>query len=189
MSKVNLLEHIIRERRKNENKPRLSSPIKQWLGRDIPQSLSIRIGNYIEDFFIELTCGYGILTDLQQRNGQYVIAYKEEFHQVDLLLAKDEVIYHREIKCNLDLDRGKKRDVLYREDRILLALIAKYEAPIDSCVFCPFLDTSRDVSGLGKVEGLSEFIDNFDVDLTVEEFKQLGRNEQIHSALLDETNS
>ena len=37
------------------------------------------------------------------------------WHQVDLLLRKDGVIYHREIKRNLDLDRGKKRDVLLRE--------------------------------------------------------------------------
>ena len=189
MSKVNLLTEIIRNRRKTESKPRLSSPIKQWLGRDIPQSLCIRIGNYIEDFFVELTTGCGILKDLDLRNGQYGLIYKDEFHQVDLLLAKDEVIYHREIKCNLDLDRGKKRDVLYREDCIVEALIAKYEAPIDSAVFCPFIDTSRDVSGLGRVEGLTEFIDNFDVDLTVEEFKELGRNEQIHRALLNETNS
>ena len=136
---------------------------------------------------MNLRTGYGILNELQLHNGQYVIAHKEELHQVDLLLAKDEVIYHREIKCNLDLDRGKKRDVLYREDCIVEALIAKYEAPIDSAVFCPFLDTSREVSGLGKVEGLTEFIDNFDVDLTVEEFKELGKDEQIHRALLDET--
>ena len=187
MTKVGLLEQIIRNRRKTEKPPRLSSPIKQWLGRDIPQSLSIRIGNYIEDFFVQLTGWYGILHELQKQGGQYVIAFNEEFHQVDLLLAKDEVIYHREIKCNLDLDRGKKRDVLYREDCIVEALIAKYEAPIDSAVFCPFLDTSREVSGLGKVEGLTEFIDNFDVNLTVEEFKELGRDEQIHRALLDET--
>ena len=189
MSKVNLLEHIIRERRKNESKPRLSSPIKQWLGTDIPQSLSIRIGNYIEDFFTELTSSYGILDELVLKNGQRLISWNNSWHQVDLLLAKDEVIYHREIKCNLDLDRGKKRDVLHREQCINMALVAKYEAPIDSCVFCPFLDTSREISGLGRVEGLAEFIDNFDVDLTVEEFKELGRNEQIHRALLDETNS
>ena len=189
MSKVNLLEHIICERRKHESKPRLSSPIKQWLGRDIPQSLSIRIGNYIEDFFIELTCGYGILNELVLKNGQRLINWDNSWHQVDLLLAKDEVIYHREIKCNLDLDRGKKRDVRNRETIIVDELVAKYEAPIDSCVFCPFLDTSREVSGLGRVEGLDEFINNFDVDLTVEEFKELGRNEQIHRALLDETNS
>ena len=184
MSKVNLLAHIIYQRRKTESKPRLSSPIKQWLGRDIPQSLSIRIGNYIEDFFIELTCGYGILNELVLKNGQRLINWDNSWHQVDLLLAKDEVIYHREIKCNLDLDRGKKRDVLHREDCITKALVEKYEAPIDSCVFCPFIDTSREVSGLGRVEGLAEFIDNFDVDLTVEEFKELGRNELIHEALL-----
>ena len=70
------------------------------------------------------------LTDLELRNGQYVIAYKG-WHQVDLLLAKDEVIYHREIKCNLDLDRGKKRDVLSSAGYILEALVCKYEAPID----------------------------------------------------------
>ena len=181
-----LFQRIIHSRRRHEKEPRLSSPIKQWLGRDIPQSLSIRIGNYIEDFFQELTCGYGILTDLELRNGQYQIDYQGSWHQIDLLLAKDEVIYHREIKCNLDLDRGKKRDVNRREQLIVDALVCKYEAPIDSAVFCPFLDSSREISGLGRVEGLQNFIDNFDVNLTVEEFKAIGRDEQIHRALLEE---
>ena len=70
----------------------------------------------------------------------------------------------------------------FEKSYILEALKTKYDdVLIDSCVFSPFEDTSRDVSGLGRVEGLIEFIDNFDVDLTVEEFKQLG-DEQIHRA-------
>ena len=182
-----LLTSVIEECRKSEGKPRLSSRIKQWLGRDIPQSLSIRIGNYIEAFFTELTETYSILDELNVRNGQRGIVYENQFHQVDLLLRIDNVIYHREIKCNLDLDRGKKRDVIYREACIVSALQAIYQLPVDSCVFSPFITTSQDISGLGKVEGLTEFINNFNVDMTVVEFNELGRNEQIHRALLNET--
>jgi len=182
-----LLTSVIEECRKSEGKPKLSSRIKQWLGRDIPQSLSIRIGNYIEAFFAELTKTYSILNELEVRNGQRGIVYDNQFHQVDLLLRINNVIYHREIKCNLDLDRGKKRDVIYRETCIVSALEQKYQLPVDSCVFSPFIITSQDVSGLGKVEGLAEFIDNFNIEMTVDEFKQLGRNEQIHRALLNET--
>jgi hypothetical protein len=177
-----LLTSVIEECRKSEGKPKLSSRIKQWLGRDIPQSLSIRIGNYIEAFFAELTKTYSILDELEVRNGQRGIVYDNQFHQVDLLLRINNVIYHREIKCNLDLDRGKKRDVIYRETCIVSALEQKYQLPVDSCVFSPFIDTSQDVS-----EGLTEFIDNFNVAMTLDEFKQLGRNEQIHRALLNET--
>ena len=185
MSNVALLTAVINHKRKSEKPAKKSSLIKQWLGIDISQSLSIRIGNYLEEFFVQLVDDISILSDLQLRDSQRVIERDGEYHQVDLLLRIDDTIYHREIKCNLDLDRGKKRDVIYREECIVAALQWKYPGyTIDSAVFCPFLDTSREVSGLGKVEGLAEFIDTFNVDLTVDEFKELGRNEQIHRTLL-----
>ena len=90
----------------------------------------------------------------------------------------------RELKCNLDLDRGKKRDVRTREHIILTGLRKKFDEPIDACVFCPFLQTSREVSGLGIVEGLHRFITRFNLDITIEEFKSLGRDEQILRELL-----
>ena len=187
MTNVSLLTAVINHKRKSEKPAKKSSLIKQWLGIDISQSLSIRIGNYLEEFFVQLVDDISILPDLQLRDGQRVIERDGEYHQVDLLVRIDDTIYHREIKCNLDLDRGKKRDVIYREECIVAALQEKYldsDIDIDSGVFCPFLDTSREVSGLGKVEGLAEFIDTFNVDLTVDEFKELGRNEQIHRTLL-----
>lgn len=163
----------------------MSSPIKQWLGRDIPQSLSVRLGNYIEDFFVELTSTDGLLSSLDRVSGKYGVSYNNQFHQIDLLVDGESVVYHREIKCNLDLDRGKKRDTLQRELDICEGLHQMFEVPIDSAIFCPFLDTSREISGLGTVEGLTEFIDTFGVNLTVEEFKELGRDEQIHRALFE----
>ena len=186
MSNVEIFKSVIYKARENETKPKLSSLIKQWLGRDIPQSLCIRVGTYIEKLFVELSCLHSILIELEVYSGDRGVWHDNEFHQIDFLVLKDDVIYHREIKSNLDLDRGKKRDVLYREGVITEALKTKYPGKlINSCVFCPFIDTSRKVSGLNRVEGLTEFIDTFDVDITVEEFKKLGRNEQIHSALLN----
>ena len=183
-----LLTQVIKECRKSKKKPRKSSQIKEWLGIDVNQSLCVRMGNYLELFFNKLVSDYSILDELEVRRGQRSIQFNNEWHQVDLLVKKAGVIYHREIKCSLDLDCGKKRDVVYRENCIVSSLQNKYPSrAIDSCVFCPFIDTSQEVSGLGKVEGLTEFIDNFNVAMTLDEFKQLGREEQIHRALLNET--
>ena len=72
---------------------------KQWLGIDISQSLSIRIGNYLEEFFVQLVDDISILPDLQLRDGQRVIERDGEYHQVDLLVRIDDTIYHREIQA------------------------------------------------------------------------------------------
>ena len=145
MSIVSLLTAVITHKRKSEKPAKKSSLIKQWLGTDVSQSLSIRIGNYLEDFFNQLVVDISILSDLELRDGQRVIKRDSEYHQVDLLVQIDDTIYHREIKCNLDLDRGKKRDVIYREECIVAALQCKYSGfDIDSAVFCPFLDNYRE---------------------------------------------
>lgn len=108
-----------------------------------------------------------------------------EFHQIDHFIRTDAGLHMRELKCNLDLDRGKKRDVRTREEVIVNALRKKFPNEcIDACVFCPFLITSREVSGLGKVEGLVEFINSFGLSLTTDEFISLGRDEQILRELL-----
>lgn len=177
---------VINYKRKSEKPPKNSSLIKRWLGFDVSQSLCVRIGNYLEEFFVQLVDDISILPDLELLDGQRVISNDGEYHQVDLLMRLDATIYHRELKSNPGLDRGKKRDVIYREECIVSALKLKYPGcEIDSAVFCPFYDTSQEISGLGKVEGLTEFINTFGIDLTVDEFKELGRDEQIHRALLN----
>lgn len=186
MSNAELLVNII-DARKRKTKPRQSSLIKPWLGLDtVPQSLSIRIGYIIEDFFNQLIGDKNLVNDLPLvRKKRMLIDGKGNAHQIDLLGSYKGVVYHRELKCNPDLDNGKRRDTSGRDQIIIDTLQQKYLQPVDSCIFCPFFDTSRVLPGLGKVEGLAEFINNFDLDLTVEEFKKLGRNEQIHRALLN----
>ena len=153
------------------------------MGQDIPQSLCIRIGNYLESFFNELIPN-NALELLDKHNGMYGIWVDDEFHQIDHFIRTDGGLHMRELKCNLDLDRGKKRDVRTREHTIVTALRIKFDEPVDACVFCPFLKISREVSGLGIVEGLHRFITRFNLDLSVEEFMALGRNEQILRELL-----
>jgi len=168
------------------SKPRQSSLIQQWLGTpDVPQYLSIRIGNYLEELFNTILGELSILSELPLKGKQRIITYNNEDHQVDIVARIGPVIYHRELKANTDLDRGKKRDVLRREQSIAKALADRYPGcVIDSCVFCPFFDTSRQVSGLGRVEGLADFIDTFSLKISVEQFKALGKAEQIHTLLL-----
>ena len=173
---------------KKLTKPRQSSLIQQWLGTtEVPQYLSIRIGNYLEELFNQLLdeCGTNILHELDLKGKQRIITYQGEDHQVDILARIDDVIYHRELKSNVDLDRGKKRDVINREMSIACALEEKYpDCLIDSSVFCPFKIRSQFVSGLGNVEGLEEFIYNFNLHIRVEDFTELGKSEQIHKLLL-----
>ena len=167
-------------------KPKKSSLIKEWLGtKDVPHYLSIRLGNYLELLFNTILGPSNILNDLSIVRKQSVLRYNSEEHQVDILARINNTIYHRELKTNTDLDRGKKRDTRRREKAIYAALVEKYpDCQIDSCVFCPFIDTSRQISGLGKVEGLADFITTFNLDITIEEFKALGKLEKIHNLLL-----
>lgn len=185
MSNVELFISIV-DARKRQYKPRQSSLIKPWLGiENVTQSLSVRIGYIIEDFFNKLIGDKNLRDELPLiRKKRMLVDTEGNAHQIDLLGLNKGVVYHRELKCNPDLDNGKRRDTSGRDQIIITTLQQKYLQPINSCIFCPFFDTSQELPGLGKVEGLTEFIDNFDLDLTVEEFKQLGRNEQIHRALL-----
>ena len=112
-----------------------------------------------------------------------MIWFEYYFLKIDFIKITPSCIFHREIKCNLDLDRGKKRDTLNREVQIVKALQARFMRPVNSCIFSPFLDKSRKISGLGIVEGLPEFLALFDATMTVEEFKALGRSPQVYNAL------
>ena len=167
-------------------KPKQSSLIQQWLGTtNVPQYLSIRIGNYLELLFNFIIGDINILPELPLKGKQRILSHNNEDHQVDILARIGSVIYHRELKTNTDLDRGKKRDVRKREHSIYKALVERYPGhTIDSCVFCPFFTSSRQISGLGKVEGLADFIDTFALNISVKEFESLGKSEQIHTLLL-----
>lgn len=175
---------VITDCRKSETKPRLSSKIKQWLGIDIPQSLCIRIGNYIEKFLYRVTDTYQDLIQLDYNEGCYGVWYENEFHQIDFIKITPDCIYHREVKTNTDLDRGKKRDTLSREIAIVKALAAKFNRSVDSAIFCPFFVNSQIISGLGTVEGMTEFINTFSAQFTVDDFIRLGKSKQVHNALL-----
>ena len=176
---------ILEEAKANSKPPRKSSIIKQWLGINIPQSTCIRMGNYLETLFDTLLQEKSILNELPIRKGNtYYLEYQGEKHQVDLLARVGDQIYTRELKCNTDLDNGKKRDIAYREQAIKAALEHKYQQPINSCIFNPLLINSTTMPGLGYVEGLNEFIHTFGLSLSINEFLDLGRNPDIHRLLL-----
>ena len=169
-----------------KNKPitgsKKSSLIAQWLGKSIPQSLSIRIGNYLETYFNTLIGENNLLHTLDTYRGNKGVWVDNEFHQVDIFACIDGQLIARELKTNLDLDRGKKRDVLKREEAVKRGLSERYNEPVDTRIFSPFIETSE-VNGLGIVEGLAEFIDNFNLDITVDEFTLIGKNHQVHQLL------
>jgi hypothetical protein len=163
----------------NQSKPKKSSHLKEWLGIEISQSQSIRFGKYLETFFNTLIGEYSLI----QPGTEFRVTYNNEEHQLDILAKIDDTIFTRELKANLDLDRGKKRDVLRREEAITSALEEMYNLPVDSRVFCPFITTQK-VSGLGLVEGLEDFISTFKLNITPKEFNDLGKSEQLHRLLL-----
>lgn len=93
---------------KTISKPKQSSHIQEWLGTpNVPQYLSIRIGNYLEELFNIILGELSILSELPLKGKQRIITYDNEDHQVDIVARIGSVIYHRELKTNTDLDRGK----------------------------------------------------------------------------------
>ena len=103
----------------NSKTPKKSSLIQEWLGtKSVPQSVSIRVGNYLETFFTQMMGDYNCLDKLNLVGRNYIITVDNEDHQVDILGNVDGVLVTREMKCNLDLDRGKTRDTLHREEQM-----------------------------------------------------------------------
>jgi hypothetical protein len=169
---------------------RQSSLIAPWLGIErTPTGFSQRFGNYIEDLFA-LDMGDQnklSLTDFK-KGRNFMIKHNGSEHQIDMLAIPSDweewkKYLHREIKTNTDLDRGKKRDTLMREEAIKEWMESKgWE--YDSGIFCPFFyDKGKFVSGLGWVDGLQWYIDIFKPNWTVQDFIDLGRDPEVHRAL------
>jgi len=169
---------------------RQSSLIAPWLGiKRTPAGFSQRIGNYIEDLFA-LDMGEQnklLMTDFK-KGKKFMITHNGSNHQIDMLAIPSaweiwKRFLHREIKSSTDLDNGKKRDTLAREEAIK-EWMRSQGWEFDSGIFCPFFyDKGRHVSGLGWVDGLQWYIDTFNPSWTVQDFKDLGRDPDIHRAL------
>lgn len=171
---------------------RQSSLIAPWLGiKRTPAGFSQRVGNYLEDL-LALDLGEKnklILTDYKiGRNS--MITHNGSNHQIDLLaipsnweVYKINLIIHREIKTNIEVDAGKKRDILFREEQIKQWLESNgFE--YNSGIFCPFFyDKGKKVSGLGWVDGMEWYVETFNPGWTVQDFKDLGRDPEVHRAL------
>lgn len=166
---------------------RQSSLIAPWLTIDrTPAGLSQRIGYIVEDF-CALDMGDQnklILTDYT-RGRNFMIRHEGSNHQLDLLSIPTgwDKYVHREIKSNTDLDAGKKRDTLKREESICAWMESKGWA-YDSGIFCPFFfNKGKHVSGLGWVDGLEWYVETFKPDWTVQDFINLGADPDFHRAL------
>ena len=175
----------ILEQEMNGKPPKKTSLIREWLGTDeVPQSVSIRMGNYLEIFFTTIMGVYNSLGMLNLNGRQYTITVDNEVHQVDLLSLVNGVLVTRELKCNLDLDRGKTRDTLRREEEIERGLKEQFKLKVDGGIFCPFFYGKVKKDGkFGSVYGLQWFIETFECDFTVEDFIQMGRSKEVHSTL------
>lgn len=175
-----LSDHFISIATAKHKPAKKSSLIHGWLGFKCSQSTSIRIGYYIEELINRLTPG-NIKCVLEDNN---TIVYNNQVHQIDHLIQdNDGTIWHLEAKSNTDLDRGKKRDIAQREQQITEALTKLIGQPVESCILCPFIEDSKETSGLGHIMGMKEFISKFNPNFTLSEFNQLGKNPAIHSVL------
>ena len=163
-----------------------SSLIQEWLGTThVSQSVSIRVGNYLETFFCKVMGDYNKLDMLPRKGRNNIITVDGEDHQVDLLgQIEDDVLITREMKCNLDLDRGKTRDTLRREEQIERGLEEQFDVSVDGGIFCPFYyGAIRKDSKFGMVFGMRWFINTFELDFTVEDFQNIGKSEELHKLL------
>lgn len=152
----------------------------EWLGKQCSHSLSIRLGLIIEKFINSQLGETNILSSID--GGKFT--YKGEQHQIDHLIYTREGYYFTlETKLNTDLDRGKKRDIRQREEVIEQGLSELFGSQVNSRIFNPLSDLSFDCPGLGYIMGMEEFILKFNPSFTLEEFKALGKNPQVHSAL------
>jgi hypothetical protein len=114
-----------------------------------------------------------------------IITVDGEDHQIDLLgQMEDGVLITREIKCNPDLDRGKTRDTLRREEQIERGLEEQFDVSVDGGIFCPFYyGTFKKDGKFGMIFGMQWFIDTFELDFTVEDFQKIGKSEELHKLL------
>lgn len=164
----------------NKKKQRKSSLLHDWLGKQCSHSLSIRLGLIIEKFINSQLGDKNILSSID--GGKFV--FNDEEHQIDHLIQTEQgYIFTLETKLNTDLDRGKKRDIRQREERIEQGLTKEFGCEINSRIFNPLSDESFDCPGLGYVMGMKEFILKFQPSFTLIEFKALGKNPQVHTAL------
>jgi hypothetical protein len=166
-----------------QSKARKSSRIKEWLGVDsVSQSVLIKLGNQLENYFNALIGSNSLKSKLPKKGKNTGVYWNDEFHQVDLIACVDGVIKVRELKTNPDLDRGKRRDTVNKEQCISQGLSTLFNEPIHSRIVCPFIE-SKYISGLGEVEGLGDFISEFNLPITVEEFTLMGNDPDVHYAL------
>lgn len=172
-----MLEIIEQSSKKKQKK---SSLLHDWLGKQCSHSLSIRLGLIIEKFINSQLGDKNILSSID--GGKFV--FNDEEHQIDHLIQTEQgYIFTLETKLNTDLDRGKKRDIRQREERIEQGLTKEFGCEINSRIFNPLSDKSFDCPGLGYVMGMEEFILKFQPSFTLSEFKALGKNPEVHIAL------
>ena len=185
MNITNTFIKILQEEMNNKTVKK-SSLIQEWLGKSsVSQSVSIRVGNYLETFFCKVMGDKNKLNILSLKGRNSIITVDGEDHQVDLLgQIEDNVLITREMKCNLDLDRGKTRDTLRREEQIERGLEEQFDVSVDGGIFCPFYyGIVKKDSRFNMVFGLQWFIDTFECDFTVEDFQQMGRDPLVHKIL------
>ena len=170
----------------NSATPKKASPLAQWLGIErTPPGMSQKLGNHLEEFFSRLMGDENALDTLEIIPGTQMpgICHDGEWHQVDLLARRGDKFITREMKVNLQLDRGKKRDTVNRDECIAEALGNRLPG-VDNGIFCPFLEKSKNVGGLGWVSGIDWFCEAFPQSgLTPEAFLAMGKSKAVHKAL------
>ena len=169
-----------------DNEKRNSSLINSFydISSNSSQSLSIKTGNVIEKFFNQVieesTVVTQLLKELDFKKNNYYIGE----HQIDLLFMLDNIIYHREIKTNLELDNGKKRDIINREKEIITLLSNKYPSyTVNSGILNPLLASDHKEAKLGTINSVSWICNIIQAPFTPEEFLLLGKHIKIQTLL------
>lgn len=188
MSFLDIFEETFSTYKRTVPKEKDVSRIKMWLGHDVTNSVSIKVGGIIENIFKKALGDAWCmdLLDATKKRGRYFI----KGHEIDLCACIGNTLIVREMKTNLNLDSGKKRDMNIREKSIVDALKDLGLGDVDANgLFNPFfMGYSKPDSSFGTVYGLTWFINTFkdysDLDdLNCEDFIQYGRSDELFNML------
>lgn len=178
---INLLASVIKEAQENSGPGKNTSSIKPWFGiPQISQSVCVRAGNWIEDFFnkeIELL-EQSNLAELQIiKGGKRGVFAEGKERQIDIFgRSITQLLTTLEMKTNTSLDREKIDAIREHGPVKKTALEQLFNETVQSFVFDPFSFEDCDHPKVGRIVGYQTFFHWFPIGLTYDEFWSLGKH-------------
>tara|TARA_R100000008_G_scaffold86640_2_gene80615 strand:- start:944 stop:1540 length:597 start_codon:yes stop_codon:yes gene_type:complete len=171
-----------------------TSPIKRWLGvTTLGQSESIRFGTHYEEGlndYVALSPLYTNITTSQRKT--YITPAGELTNlstnnkDVDILFARDKIIFYRECKCNLLLDSEKSKTTADKVMEVKRRLEQAFPGhAIDAAILCmDWSGTKQEYCGV-PLEYVGDFINRLEVEETITETEYLTIGQQLGKEIVN----